>query len=426
MGRLMPFALSLERCGRCIANQMIEPQGSSLLHCTDVQNSIGCHARDGGASCAMQRKGVGLDQLSYMRRLAKTIFLATLLFAPPACAQAPDAGSTAEPRVRDAVGQTPQATSRIRTHVNEVIVPVTVIDKKGELVLDLTQEDFQVFDRGAEQSIARFDVDADPLAVALVIEGNLKLQAMAPVIRGMGSIFTETVMALSGEAAVITYGSTPEVRQPFTQDHDAVEKAIADVQFQESDSDLYDAMAKGVKLLDAQPAQYRRILLVVGESQDTHSHARLSQVLREAQLANIAIYAIGPSSTAGDLRYGKDEAPGQRPPPTLRLPKLPPIAGTSPYTALAIWLLTRGTNEISNHQLEVAAASTGGIHYRALREQTIQTALDRIGGELHAQYILDFAPKPDPFDGFNEIRIVVDRDGVKVRARPGYYVSAPQ
>lgn len=364
-----------------------------------------------------------MDQWSYMPRLAEGVFIATLLVSPAVGAQTPNTGPAAEPRAKAAAGQTP---ARIRTHVNEVTVPVTVVDKRGELVLDLAQNDFHISDKGVEQAIDRFDVDADPLAVALVVEANLRLQAMAPVIHGMGTIFTQTVMALSGEAAVITYGSTAEVRQPFTMDTDAVEKAIANIQFQWSDSNLYDAMAKGVELLNAQPAPYRRILLVVGESQDTHSHAKLSQVMREAQLANIVIYAIGPSSTAGDLRYGKDEAPGQRPPPTLKLPKLPPIAGTSVYTALAIWLLTRGTNEISNHQLEVAAASTGGIHYRALREQTIQTALDRIGGELHAQYVLGFAPNPDPFDGFNEIRVVVDRDGVKVRARPGYYVFAPQ
>ena len=359
----------------------------------------------------MQRKWVDSNQLSYMRRLIKAIFLAALLFPPTAGAQAPDA---------------PQTPGRIRTQVSEVIVPVTVVDKKGELVLDLAQKDFQIFDRGAEQRIERFDVDADPLAVALVIDENLRLQAMAPVIRGMGTIFTETVMALSSEAAVITYGPAPEVRQPFTDDHDAVEKAVADVQFRWSDSNLYDAMLKAVELLKAQPVRYRRVLLVVGESQDTHSHAKLSRVLQEAQLANIVIYAVGPSSTAGDFRYGKDEAPGQRPPPTLRLPKLPPIAGITPYTALAIWLLTRGTNEISNHQLEVAAASTGGIHYRALHEQTIQSALDRIGGELHAQYVLSFAPNPDPYEGFNEIKVMVDRDGVKVRARPGYYAAAPQ
>ena len=331
-------------------------------------------------------------------------------------------GAQGEKRQIDEVAQT---SNPIRARVNEVIVPVTAIDKKGEFVLDLTQGDFKIFDRGVEQKINRFDIDADPLAVALLVEANLRLQAMAPVIRGMGSIFTGTVMALSGEATVIAYGSTADVTQPFTQDHDAVEKAIANIRFLWSDSNLYDAMAKGVELLRAQPAPYRRILIVVGESQDSHSHVKLSQVLRDAQIANISIYAIGPSSTAGDLRYGKDERPGQRPPPQLKLPKLPPIAGTSPFTGLAIWLLTRGTNEISNHQLEIAAASTGGTHYRAFHEEAIGRALDGIGGELHVQYVLGYAPSTQPDAGFNEIKVIAARPNVTLRARPGYF-GVPQ
>lgn len=323
------------------------------------------------------------------------------------------------------VNGAPESRNRIRTRVSEVIVPVTAIDQEGEFVLDLKRSDFKIFDRGVEQKINRFDIDADPLAVVLLIETNLRLQTMAAIIQGMGNVFTETVMAQSGEAAVVTYGSRTEVKRPFTRDHDAVAKAIANVQFQSSGNDLYDGMAKSVELLTTQPPPYRRILLVVGESQDTSSHTKLSQVLRNAQLANISIYAVGPSSTAGDLRYGKDELPGQRPPPQLKLPKLPPIAGGTSYTALAIWLLNRGIDEISNHQLEIAAAATGGVHYRAFHQETIPKALDRIGGELHLQYVLGYAPSTDPDPGFNEIRVVVARSDVSLRARAGYF-GAPQ
>lgn len=86
--------------------------------------------------------------------------------------------------------------------------------------------------------------------------------------------------------------------------------------------------------------------------------------------------------------------------PPIELPKpLPSVSSHGPgedpshrpYFDLvtpAIWLITRGTNEIKNHQLEVAAAATGGVHYRAIRDRTIRSALDRIGSELHAQYII--------------------------------------
>ena len=90
-----------------------------------------------------------------------------------------------------------------------------------------------------------------------------------------------------------------------------------------------------------------------------------------------------------------------------------------------VWLVTRGTNEIKNHQLAVAAAATGGVHYRALKDRAVHTALDQIGSELHAQYIIGYAPSPDRTAGFHEIKITVTRPNVTVRTRLGYFVVPP-
>ncbi|MGC1289915.1 MAG: hypothetical protein WA855_01430, partial [Candidatus Acidiferrales bacterium] len=60
--------------------------------------------------------------------------------------------------------------STIRTQVNEITTPVTVVDKQGNFILDLQQKDFHVFDNGAEQHINRWGLDDHPLALALVIE----------------------------------------------------------------------------------------------------------------------------------------------------------------------------------------------------------------------------------------------------------------
>jgi VWFA-related protein len=117
--------------------------------------------------------------------------------------------------------------NQIRVHANEVVAPVSVTDKTGEAVLDLSQKDFHVFDDGVEQAIVHWDLGGDPLAVALVIETSSHIRMMAPVIHSIGNIFTETVMALDGEAAVIASDETVNVPQTFTQDHGAVEKGIS-------------------------------------------------------------------------------------------------------------------------------------------------------------------------------------------------------
>ena len=170
-------------------------------------------------------------------------------------------------------------------------------------------------------------------------------------------------------------------------------------------------------------------MLIVGESQDTSSDAKLGLVLREVHLANISIYAVGPSSTAADLRYGTSGSsrvplPGVLPPAFTHEPPRNHMGGAY-FDVLtpAIWLITRGTNEIKNHQLEVAAASTGGVHYRALNDRAIQTAIDKIGGEIHAQYVLSYSPSGESSPGFHKINVTVTRPKSVVRTRPGYYIE---
>jgi VWFA-related protein len=318
----------------------------------------------------------------------------------------------------------------IKVRVKEVIVPVTVLDSKGEMILDLTKDKFHVFDSGLEQEIGQFDLGGDPLAVALVVETSSHIKSMASIIRNMGGVFTETVMALDGEAALITYDSAVEVRQTFTQDHEAIERAIHKVDFEVPQMRLYDAMAAATELLKGQPPNFRRIMLIVGESQDYSSESKLGLILRDVQLANITIYAVGPSSTAADLRYGTNGTsrvplPKSVPPTQTEAPPRAAIMHDARFDVLtpAIWLLTRGTNEIKNHQLEVAASATGGVHYRTLSSRSIQTALDKIGGEIHAQYILSFAPNADGAPGFHEIKVNVDRAKAIVRTRPGYFLD---
>jgi hypothetical protein len=120
-----------------------------------------------------------------------------------------------------------------------VIVPVTVTDASGEFVLDLSEKDLHVFDDGVEQTIDYWNVGGDPIAIVLVLETSTRLHEMIPVIHGLGSILGETVMFLNSEAAVITYDSTVEQRQPFTQDSQAVKDAIAAVKFEAPERMLY-------------------------------------------------------------------------------------------------------------------------------------------------------------------------------------------
>ena len=294
----------------------------------------------------------------------------------------------------------------IRVRVNQVTTPAIVSDSSGEMVLDLKEPNFKVYDNGTEQKIDHFDVGGDPLSIVLVMEASSHIAPMFPTMKRAGIIFTETVMAQTSEAAVISYDSTVDLRAKFTTDNDAVRDVIEHLPIGVDESLLYDAMARGIGMLSERPAARRRVMLVVGEAQDSGSEARLGEVLRQAQLANVTIYSIGLSTAMADLR-GKPEHINENP----------------DLLALAIWLVKTGKNALTTNSLAVASKATGGLHMNPIRDRSIETGMDAIGGELHAQYTISYRPSGEDPEGYHEIKVEVDRKNVTVRARPGYYVA---
>lgn len=323
----------------------------------------------------------------------------------------------------------------IHTQVNEITTPVTVEDKKGNFLLGLTKEDFHVFDDGAEQQINRWGMDDHQLALALVVESSSHVAMMAKEIHGAGIVFTDMVMALSGEAAVISYGDTVDVRQAFTSDHDAVEKAVKGLEFRDDGMRLYDGMWQGALMLEKQPDSSHRVLLVIGEAQDGGSKHKLDDILGKAQKANITIYTIGLSSTAADLRadpvpHSPDDdlgvTSGGNPVPQAATTTPLGVGGDMCFLCVAVFLVQRATHEKKNHAMAVAVQSTGGAYYHPFKDRNIQYALNAIGNELHSQYVLSYQLQGAEQPGIHEIEVRVDRSHVTVRARLGYYLAPPR
>ena len=297
----------------------------------------------------------------------------------------------------------------IRVRVNQVSTPVIVSDSFGEMVLDLKEPNFKVYDNGTEQKIDHFDVGGDPLSIVLVIEASSHIAPMFPTMKRAGIIFAETVMAQTSEAAIISYDSTVDLRAKFTTDTDGIRETIEHLPIGVDDSLLYDAMARGIGMLSERPAVRRRVMLVVGEAQDSGSEARLGEVLRQAQLSNVTIYSIGLSTAMADLR-GKPEHINENP----------------DLLALAVWLVKTGKNALTTNSLAVASKATGGLHMNPVRDRSIERGMDAIGGELHAQYTISYRPSGEDPEGYHELKVEVDRKNVTVRARPGYYIAPPE
>lgn len=344
------------------------------------------------------------------------------------------------------VQQAPKDMPKVKVQVALVNTPVTVRDSRGEMVHNLEARDFQITDNGVAQQISHFDMGGDPISLVILIETSSRIEALIPQVRKTGILFTQTVMGPNGEAAVVGFNDSVEKLQDFTTNGDLIENTIAHLGEGTSGSKLYDAMAVGVEMLSGRPEATpdkpgrRRVLMILSEATDAGSDAKLGAVLRNAQLSNVTIYSVGLSTTRAELQAKpKDTRPQLTPPGTFPLPPQPgtpqtPTSEANRYgnidiLAAAVWAVQHVHNQIKDHALEVATAATGGAHLSTFKDRSIEKAIDEIGGELHSQYAISYTPTVADVPGYHEIRVNVirnDAKSLKVRARPGYYLSVPE
>jgi VWFA-related protein len=360
-------------------------------------------------------------------------------------AQAPSGPLGSKPRAE--VQLPPKDTqAKVRVRVAVVNTPVTVRDARGDMVHDLEAGSFKVTDNGVTQQISHFDLGGDPVSLVILIETSSRIEPILPQLRKTGIVLTQTVVGSTGEAAVVSFDDGVDKLQDFTTNGDLIESTIARLREGTSGSRLYDAMAVGVEMLSGRPQATadnpgrRRVLMILSEATDDGSGAKLGQVLRQAQLANVTIYSVGLSTTSAELRAKpKDTRPQITPPGTFPLPPQPGTAqtptneenryGNIDLMALAIWAVQHAENKIKDHALEVASTATGGAHLATFKDRSIEKAIDEIGGELHSQYTISYTPTGSDATGYHEIRVNVlrnDAKNLKVRARPGYYLASPE
>jgi VWFA-related protein len=384
-----------------------------------------------------------------MGRIAAT--LASLAFGlglagAPVFGQAPSGPLTPKPGT-DVQLPPKDAKSRLKVQVALVNTPVTVRNSHGEMVNNLEARDFQITDNGAGQQISHFDLGGDPISLAILIETSSRIEALLPEIRKTGILFTQMVSGSTGEAAVVAFNDSVDKLQDFTTNSDLIENTIAHLEEGTSGSKLYDAMAVGVEMLSGRPLGTaekpgrRRVMLIVAEATDGEhrdSEAKLGEVLRQAQLANVTIYSVGLSTTRAELQ-AKPKAP-QRPnlpvgtmPPRPGVPETPTSEadryGNIDLMAAAVWAVQHIHDQVKANPLELATTATGGAHLATFKDRSIEKAIDEIGGELHSQYTISYTPTGADVPGYHEIKVTLVQGKMKelkIRARPGYYLGPPE
>ena len=181
----------------------------------------------------------------------------------------------------------------------------------------------------------------------------------------------------------------------------------------------------------------RKIVLLISETQDRGSEIKIKSVLQYLELHNIIIYPVNMSRWLNKLTQ-KNEAPRPDPFPVASRP-MPHGAVVTPttimqntgfgfgnYTVLVKELFTATKAIFVSNPQELYAKYTGGREHDFVSQKGLEEAVQKIGEELHSQYLLTYNPtdKTKEDAGWHKIQVVVRKPGLEVRTRAGYWAAA--
>jgi Ca-activated chloride channel family protein len=315
----------------------------------------------------------------------------------------------------------PQPETRpIKVSVNEVVVPVTVTDEKGRFVSDLDQKDFLVLDQGKPATITYFSRERQqPVVVGFLLDLSNSNRSNWPKFQDAAA---ELVLALlPGKKLyagyLIGYGAEADLMVNTTTDPDKIVEKIRKLK-PGGGAALYDAIYKACtnrQIVDGEPVDPRRVLVIVGDGNDNASSHTLNEVLEIAQRNLVTIYGVSTMafgfSNEGDKNLVKlAEETGGR----VEYPLQNVYKDVSGY-------LSQPRDE-GNYAIQ---PGTGG--YAAAISSAVFGSITNIAGEITTQYILRYRPEySDNTKVFRTINVKVNLANVKVRARTGYYPLNPQ
>jgi Ca-activated chloride channel homolog len=281
---------------------------------------------------------------------------------------------------------TPKATrtqERLVVDVELINVSFSVLDKKGKLVTDLSQDEFKIYENDKAQKITNFARETDlPLTVALLIDTStsirdkFKFEQEAAI-----DFFHTTLRRKKDKGLLMSFDSTIDLLQDFTDDPDQLTKAVKRLK-PGGGTKMFDAIYLVCQEKLKNEAGSRKVLVLISDGDDNLSLESLASALEMVQRAEVTIFAISTNSSGF---FG------------MASPK-------------------------NDKVLKKLAEDTGGRAFFPPKVEDLAQSFHEISQELRSQYSLAYrSTNPNKDGSFRSIKIATSRKDVKIKSRKGYY-----
>lgn len=277
-----------------------------------------------------------------------------------------------------------------------VRVFVTVTDRDGRLVTNLTRDNFEVRDDGKPQPLTQYDATPQPIRLIVMLDVSGSMEGNLPLLRDAAAQLFSRLLP-DDLARVGTFGEDVKISPTFTRNADELLAALPTRILPDASTPLWRALDDALDGLGGTDAS-RKVILVLSDGKDSgpigfrQRPGSQAGVIDRARLDDVMIYAIGLRS-----RRARPASPGLGP------------------GGLQAMMLA----DLPDPGLARVAEETGGGYSEIRYGQDLGAAFASVADELHTQYLLGFAP-PRRDGKAHQIDVRINKSGLKPRARKSY------
>jgi VWFA-related protein len=353
--------------------------------------------------------------------------------------------SSAAPAANPPAAQTAPVTT-MSVEAKVVNLPVTVRDKKGKIVTNLTKDDFDLKEDGKPQSIRYFSQETNlPLTVGLLVDTSMSERDNIDRERTASRSFLDQMITRPADRAfVIHFDREIELLQDLTSDHAKLEKAVGEIDVQPSvestpTSDQDSGQHRthggaGTKLYDAiflacdevaKKQTGRKAIVVLTDGEDRGSQENLNDAIESAQKSETIVYTIyiggHEDHDYNNNGMGRHGGMGGGYPgggyPGGRYPGGGYPGGGYPGGSGN----PRDNRPDGKKILQRIAKETGGRYFEAKKKDSVDDDYAQIAEELRTQFMLGYIPPKDQTSGYHSIQLTAKKNDLTVQTREGYY-----
>jgi len=269
----------------------------------------------------------------------------------------------------------------IKVDSSLVVLNAAVLDANGLSVEGLKQNQFHVFEDGAEQPISLFQAEETPFAAVILLDTSGSMETRISLARSAAIKFLEGLRP-GDSAAIYTFDSKLNQLQDFSNSSDITEH-IFDIKAYGM-TVLNDAIYEAAATLSKR-SEKRKAIIVLSDGEDTSSKRSADKALKAALAVDATIYTVDMSSI--------DDGNKRR---------------------------QQNIGVLKNF-----AEKTGGIFVPTGGGNVMRDTFKRIVDELSSQYTIGYQPANAKMDGkWRSLELRISRPNLTIRTRKGY--NAPK